>query len=651
MPEAALFGPALIAAGLPLLGFALLGRDHPIARSLGALVATIALLRYLTWRWTESLPEDQALAGQIWAVGFLVIESLGGASSLFGFMFLTRSRDRRAEADAGEHTASPDTPVDIFICTYNEGYPILERTIAAAVAVAHRDLRVWVLDDGARDWVRALAAEMGARYVCRVKGTHAKAGNVNNGLAHALASDRPPEFVLLLDADFTAHANILARTLPLFREADVGIVQTPQHFFNPDPIQSNLLSTRSWPDEQRYFFNVLLPAKDAWGAAFCCGTSAVFRVEALRQAGGMAVETVTEDMLTTFKLAEHGWRTVFLNERLSLGLAPEGLGEFVTQRARWCLGALQQVYTRWSFAGVGYVSPINRLSCLDGVLYWTATFISRLLALAAPAVFWWTGASCMTATNDDLVFWFLPNFVACLIFMGTLSRRMIVPLLTDVTQLVCAVPIARTVGLWLVRPFGHPFKVTDKGATRNGIVVHWSMLAPFALIAVATILGMAFAMSPWSSLRGEQSLGVNVTWSFYNLVVLALGIAACVELPRPRAEERFPTNEVAVILSADGARHPCRLSDISLVGAALRDAPEALVLGARATLLLDDGSTALPFEVARRGQGGALGLRFQLEATRRRALIARLHGGRYANEVEEADLRASFGGALRRLFG
>jgi cellulose synthase (UDP-forming) len=127
------------------------------------------------------------------------------------------------------------------------------------------DLRVWVLDDGARSWVAELASELGAQYVKRVNGPHAKAGNVNNALRQALTNGRKPEFVLLLDADFVPRRNILRRTLGLFKAADVGIVQTPQHFFNPDPIQSNLLCARVWPDEQRFFFNTLLACKDAWG--------------------------------------------------------------------------------------------------------------------------------------------------------------------------------------------------------------------------------------------------------------------------------------------------------------------------------------------------------------------------------------------------
>jgi cellulose synthase (UDP-forming) len=174
-----------------------------------------------------------------------------------------------------------EAAVDVFIVTYNEPVSVLERTIIGAKAIAHQDLRVFVLDDGALDFIRDLAHDLGAHYVRRVKGKHAKAGNVNNGLLHALATGRRPEFILLLDADFAPNTNILKRTLGLFADPDIGIAQTPQHSFNPDPIQSNLLCASVWPDEQRFFFEDLMASKDAWGAAFCCSTSAVFRFAAL----------------------------------------------------------------------------------------------------------------------------------------------------------------------------------------------------------------------------------------------------------------------------------------------------------------------------------------------------------------------------------
>jgi len=48
---------------------------------------------------------------------------------------------------------------------------------------------------------------------------------------------------------FIAHRDFLWRTIPLFHEPRVGLVQTAQHFFNRDPIQSNLLVGHVWPDE------------------------------------------------------------------------------------------------------------------------------------------------------------------------------------------------------------------------------------------------------------------------------------------------------------------------------------------------------------------------------------------------------------------
>src|SRR5215468_8983286 len=94
-----------------------------------------------------------------------------------------------------------------------------------------------------------------------------------------------------------------------------------QHFFNRDPIQSNLLVGHVWPDEQRFFFDHALASKDAWGAAFCCGTSSVIRLEALNACGGhFPTESVTEDFLLSLEMDRFGWRTVYLNEPLSAGL-------------------------------------------------------------------------------------------------------------------------------------------------------------------------------------------------------------------------------------------------------------------------------------------------------------------------------------------
>jgi cellulose synthase/poly-beta-1,6-N-acetylglucosamine synthase-like glycosyltransferase len=48
--------------------------------------------------------------------------------------------------------------------------------------IDHPDLRVWVLDDGARDWVRTMAEDLGALYLCRVNGKRATSTTAFNNI-------------------------------------------------------------------------------------------------------------------------------------------------------------------------------------------------------------------------------------------------------------------------------------------------------------------------------------------------------------------------------------------------------------------------------------------------------------------------------------
>lgn len=638
----------LLSCGLFWLGLIIWGPRHPLLRMAAAGWGIVLTGIYAVWRVTDGMPADQgplANFGVAVYVAFEVANLLGGNIT---FLMLSRTRSRSAEADIHANHPACRAPVDVFIATYNESFEILERTLLGACAIEHPDLRVWLLDDGARDWARQLAAAHGAEYLCRVKGRHAKAGNVNNGLREALRTGRRPEFVLLLDADFVAGRHILQRTLPLFHAADVGIVQTPQHFFNPDPIQSNVMSPAVWPDEQRYFFNVLMPSLDAWDGAFCCGTSAVMRVAALEAIGGLATETVTEDMLTSFKLSEHGWRTVYLNEPLSLGLAPEGISAFVVQRSRWCLGAVQQVYTRWSFLGIGRLRPIDRLNNFASVLYWTTSFWFRLMVLAAPAAWWWTGVTLYRADTAALLRNMLPWLAFTIMFMSVYGRNFVVPLLSDVSQLVPSMAVIRAAITGLLLPGGHKFKVTDKGLSSNGVTVHWGRMAPFLLLALVTLAGMVSGLRPTSIVRGQPGTMMIVFWSLVSSVLLAITCVACVDQPKRRTDERFQSGERAVLLAAGGRHMVCRINDISLGGALVETGSDPAPWAAGGVLWLDDGKIQLAFVPLRLGSG-TMAVRFALTAKTRAEMIIKLFDLRYKVAFEWVSPLPALRAALARL--
>ena len=267
----------------------------PVATGRAFMVAgSFAMMaQYAWWRTTETLPAPAFSFEYGLALVFLTAELVGILTAALSLMFLARTRDRSPDADANADwlpsQAKPPS-IDVLICSYNEEKEILERTIVGALGMDYPNFRVWMLDDSRRDWVKTLCAELGCRYLSRSDNAHAKAGNINHALKHIGALPDPPDFVSILDADFVPTPRFLKRAMSLFRDPAVGVVQTPQHFINPDPIQINLGATKFWPDEQRFFFDIVLPSKDAWSAAFCCGTSSIIRMQPLMEIGGFPVE-------------------------------------------------------------------------------------------------------------------------------------------------------------------------------------------------------------------------------------------------------------------------------------------------------------------------------------------------------------------------
>lgn len=554
LPE---FGPSLVLAGLAVLVLPALPRDHRWARAAVMGACLLCLGRYLLWRLGETLPPFALETGALWMWLLAVAETMTLGNAMLTALALSRPGGRRDEADAAQQRLATRLglpPVDVIIPTYNEPLDVVERSILGALALDWPDVRVWVLDDGRRDWLRDYCVSKGAHWVTRAGNEGGKAGNINAWLAAGRAS---APYILVLDADFVAQRGFLRRVLGLFDADDVALVQTPQSFFNPDPIQMNLLAGGALADEQRFFYHHFQPSLDAWGAAFCCGTSFVVRRDRLEAVGGIPTCTVTEDMMTTYALAARGWRTIYLNEKLSVGLAPEGLGEFISQRARWCLGTVQALASPCGPLRARGLSWPHRLCFLNAQLFWLGTVPMMLLAMLAPAVWWWTGVPAFQASASDFFSHFGPRVVAEGAAMAWVSRWSVMPLLSGVAPLVVAPTAMAAAARALLRPRGHGFKVTAKGGDRRRIVVHGRLLAWLLALMAIIAVGMAIQLRP-----GAAGQWVNVGWTVYALTILFLGVLVAVEMPRARRQERVVFDEPALL---DG--RPARLVDLSATGA------------------------------------------------------------------------------------
>ena len=564
--------PGLAAAGCAMMIVPWLDRRRTPARVLMVGITLALLMRYFAWRVTSTLPPVGWTIDFGSGLIFLTAESTSLAAAILALIFLSRTRNRTADVEANQAwlAAQPPPLVDMFICTYNEEEPILERTIIGATGMAHANTRVWVLDDGRRPWLKELSERLGCNYLTRPDNNHAKAGNINHALAHVAQLPERPAFVSILDADFVPLPAFLTRALSLFRDPTVGLVQTPQHFINPDPIQTNLAAADVWPDEQRFFFDVVLASKDAWGAAFCCGTSSVIRFDPLLELGGFPTDSVTEDYLLTLRLKERGFTTAYLNEPLTLGLAPEGLKEYITQRGRWCLGFMQIIRGRSGpFSRGSTLDFIDRLSLIDSFLNWTGVYVAKTIGLLVPVAYLLLGVHTVHADLGDLLRYFLPFFLWQAVTMSWISNGRSLLVMTDVAQFIATPAILKAVFVGLLRPQGQKFKVTAKGGDRGQRFVEWPLFRIYGSIIVLTLSGIFYAFMV--HVRGDSltSGGLAFAWSWYNIAVLSIVCVVCVEQPRRRKAERFATDE-AMMMEIDGQRSIRRLADISITGAQIR---------------------------------------------------------------------------------
>ena len=584
LPIIQLLAPIIFVLGAVYL----LGPILPLKRTWArvAIFATVWLIiaRYLDWRlFTTVLPARGAWYEVAWVWTCFSIELLALVDALILYIAFVRTSDRHAEADRHEarlRACPPDKlpSVDVYIPTYNEPLEVLEKTITGALCLDYPNFSVWALDDGRRPWLKAFCEAKGIGYLTRPDNSHAKAGNINHALTKTNA-----EFVAVFDADFIPQRDFLIRTIGFFSDAKIGIVQVPHAFYNHDPMQANLALRKTLPDDQRFFFEAIMPSRDGWDAAFCCGSNSVTRRAALRAVGdALPTQSITEDMLLSLLMLRHGYITRYLCERLAFGLAPESLTAFFVQRQRWARGAMQILYLAAGPLG-GRLAFVQRLLFLP--THWLSQGLLLLMTIVAPVVFLWTGIEpLVNVTTDSVAYYLLPMVLAVVGGIWVYAPHQYFPLAAQVLGTFQSFKLLPTVLATMAKPFGHVFKVTPKGrdAATSGYDrgIFWSAIALMGLTVGGIFLN---TLPDWRIVTQASLLPMVAFWGAINSVVLFLICMMSLQAPVRRAEERFALDEPISIIGSAGALSIGRIKDISLSGVGIVvNRPIEARVGARA---------------------------------------------------------------------
>jgi cellulose synthase (UDP-forming) len=275
---------------------------------------------YLSFNWAQARPADL-----IFVFILLSAETYEFVILFLGFFQTARPLNRRPEPLPADSDSWPD--VDLYIPTYNEPLDVVRSTVLAALNIDWPSdrLHVYVLDDGRRAEFRDFAEACGAGYIIRPDNKHAKAGNINHALKKTTG-----EFIAIFDCDHVPTRSFLQMTMGWFlKDSQLGMLQTPHHFYSPDPFERNLGIFRQIPNEGALFYGIIQNGSDLWNATFFCGSCAVLRRTALEEIGGVAVETVTEDAHTSLRMQRRGWNTAYIRYPQAGGLATGSLAAHI----------------------------------------------------------------------------------------------------------------------------------------------------------------------------------------------------------------------------------------------------------------------------------------------------------------------------------
>ncbi|MGJ8668307.1 MAG: UDP-forming cellulose synthase catalytic subunit [Oceanococcus sp.] len=524
-------------------------------------LSVIASFRYFWWRVNSTLDLD-SFTELFFGLGLFAAEIYALLVLLLGYVQTAWPLRRPTAVLSNDRSMWPE--VDIYIPTYNESLDVVKPTVFAAQNLdwPANKLKIHILDDGRRSEFRDFAQAAGVNYLTRPDGTHAKAGNLNHALTKTSG-----EFVAIFDCDHIPVSSFLTTTMGWFLvDAKCALVQTPHHFFSPDPLERNLGTFQRVPNEGRLFYGLIMDGNDLWNASYFCGSCAVLRRKPLEEVGGIAVETVTEDAHTALKMHRRGYNSVYINKIQAAGLATESLAGHIGQRIRWARGMAQIFTVDNPLLGKG-LSLFQRLCYSNAMLHFFHG-LPRIVFLTSPLAFLFFGMHIFNADAILVAAYVLPH-----LFHGTTANSQIQSKFrhaywSEVYESLLAWYVAIPTTLALINPKFGTFNVTDKGGQVESSFFDWRISVPFlALIGLGfggVVMGLV-RLFLWD-VDEPATVILNLTWATYNLLILGAAVGVAYESRQVRQSHRVDWKLPITLARKGQAINTGHSVDVSLGG-------------------------------------------------------------------------------------
>jgi len=573
------------------------GSDSYLVTLTLMMLSMFCTFRYGYWRISQVVRFFQDPANHWGALdAFFILCLLLAEAYAFVILFLGYFQTiwplRRAPVSLPEN---PDNwpEIDVLIPTFNEPLDVVRFTALGALNMdwPADKLHVYILDDGRRKEFKQFAFEAGIGYRTRPDNKYAKAGNINT----ALQTMSSP-LVAVFDCDHVPTRSFLQMTVGWFlRDPKLAVMQTPHHFYSPDPFERNLQQFHIIPNEGELFYGVVQDGNDFWNASFFCGSCAILRRTALDEIGGIAKETVTEDAHTSLRMQMAGWNSAYINIPQAAGLATERLSAHVGQRIRWARGMIQVLRTDNPLFAPGLKFP-QRLCYFNAVGHFLYA-VPRLIFLTAPLIYLLLNHTNIPGYWAAILAYALPHLTLSNVTNARIQGEHRHSFWNEIYETVLSPYILLPTMMALINPRLGKFNVTSKGGVVRRTFFDSRIAQPFLVMLLFNIAGLLVAIPRffiWDTSRRGTVL-MNVMWCCFNVVILGVCTAVARELMQRRTTVRINFVTPLTIKLPDGRSVAAETVDMSNGGAGIRlSKPIALAPDSLVHLTFLEAPAAIP---------------------------------------------------------
>lgn len=553
-------------------------------RNMVFVITIILMTIYLVWRMLFTLPLEEGVLNVIFGVLLILAETITVFTTFELFFQKMRMNHYRLECPEIPEECYPD--VDVFIATHNEPKDLLYKTVNACTFMSYPDkskVHIYLCDDGNRDEIRKLAEEFSIGYLGFSGNKHAKSGNYNYAMSHTSSP-----LIATFDADMIPQHTFLLKTVPYFllpkmikengvwrlrREDEkedslkLGLVQTPQSFYNPDLFQFNLYAEGNIPNEQDFFSKEINTMRNSSNAIAYTGSNTVISRKAMEVIGGFPIKTITEDFETSIRLQKAGYITYATDEIQAAGLTTTTIKSMLKQRIRWARGIIQSLQNTHAIF-TPKLPILSRITYLNSYLYWWS-FFNRLIFILSPILFALFDFQIVNTGFWGIVIFWLPAYFFYSISMRYLSSNIRNQRWSQIIDTIFMPYLIVPVLLESLHIHQRTFKVTNKKEEGDFKSFQVSLFAiPHAVLLVLSVAAMVrfvYGKYGWALFYSS----IIIFWIFYNMVALLYALFFMLGRPAYRSNERIRADE-EVHVKYQQSSHEARTVDVSENGVAFK---------------------------------------------------------------------------------